>query len=312
MSRWKEVTGRAAASWLPHDEGRPPRNWQERWIVWREAAADLPALARQDAIVEEAAGMAFFLLFSLFPALLFLVSLIPHLPVEARVEDLLDASGPLLPEEVDAVLRAEISRFMARPRSGLLTGALLVSLFSASRALVSLSRALNRSLRVPVLRSELGRRLRSVLLTLGLLYGLAAIVVVLTLGGRMAAWLGSHGQAGGTMASFLVALRWPVLLLVGGALVERLYHHLPDRAPPRRVLSVGGVCAILGWGLSTWVFSHLVAGFFHLHLAYGSVGSVIILMAWMFLGCYSLMLGGALNALVDRGLPEDPRRQDDG
>jgi membrane protein len=249
--------------------------------------------------------MAFFLMWSLFPALLFFVSLLPHLPLDARADALLDAIAPLVPAEVDAFLRTETARFLDRPRSGLAAAALVLSLFSASRALVSLSRALNRSHRVPELRSELGRRLRSMLLTLVLLYALAGLVVALTLGARLAQWMGTQGVAGGALASAVIFLRWPLLLFVGGAVVERLYHLLPDHRPPPRLLSVGGVAATLGWGLSTWVFSQLLDGVLRLHLAYGSVGTVIVLMAWLFLAALCLMLGGALNALIDRGLPDD-------
>ena len=146
-------------------------------------------------------------------------------------------------------------------------------------------------------------------MTLAILFSVTVLVGALSIGRKWVAWALAHGVVDPVGASLFMGLRWPVLLLGGGALVERLYHLLPDRVPPPRIISAGAFLAVLGWGAATWGFSHVAMRFFRLHVAYGSLGSVVVLLAWMFLGCLALMLGGTLNALLDRGLPPEEESQ---
>ena len=75
--------------WIPRELGTLPETFREHWRVTQHALRDLPRTIREDATIEMAAGMTFFLLFSLFPGFLFLTTLLPYLPVDAPVEDLL-------------------------------------------------------------------------------------------------------------------------------------------------------------------------------------------------------------------------------
>ena len=63
--------------------------------------------------------------------------------------------------------------------------------------------------------------------------------------------------------------------------------------------------AVASWLIATFVFTALAGRFFALNAAYGSVGSIAMLMAWMYLGSLALLVGGTFNALVARGVPEE-------
>jgi membrane protein len=250
-----------------------------------------------------AAGMAFFLLFSIFPALLFLVTLLPYLPVDAPVDRFLVLAQPVVPTEVHVLLSEHILGLTSQPRTGLLTASAAVALFSASRAMVSLSRALNRSYRVPRLRSELLRRLRSMLLTASALLAIVVAVVGLSIGDELVGWVAGRGWLPLDSAVVILAVRWPALLVLSSFLVQQLYYLLPDVRPRWRPISTGSVLAVLGWVAATWGFSHFAARFLKFNVTYGALGSVAVVMAWMYLGAMALMLGGQVNALVQRGLP---------
>ena len=289
--------------WVTRPLGALPSTWREQVMLRALAFRDLPRNMRQDATTEMAAGMTFYLLFSLFPALLCLVTLLPFMPLESPVEQLFEVSKPLLPPEVYRLLTEHIDDLVSRPRTGLLTASAAIALWSASRALVSLSRALNRAYRVPKIKSELLRRIRSMLLTLGALLGFVITVVALSLGDHIVDLVVGQGWIPLSSGTLISIVRWPILLLVASFLVQQLYYLLPDQRPRWRLISTGSVTAVLSWVLATWAFTSFATLFVQFNVTYGSLGSVAVVMAWLYLGSLALMLGASLNALVDRGLP---------
>jgi membrane protein len=289
--------------WATRPLGELPGTLHEHLKVLGYAAKDLPRTLREDATIEMAAGMTFFLLFSLFPALVFLVTLLPYLPLDAPIEDLFVVAEPLLPAEVHDLLYGHVTDLVSRPRKGLLTLSAAIALYSASRALVSLSRSLNRSYRVPKIKSELLRRVRSIVLTIVALAGIVAAVVLLSLGDQIVGAIVEKGWLPISSGVLIVVFRWPVLLLLGAFLVQQLYHLLPDVRPRWRAVSTGSLLAVLGWVTATWAFTEFAAKLVRFNVTYGSLGSFAVVMAWMFLGSFALMAGGSINALVDRGLP---------
>jgi membrane protein len=291
--------------WMARPLGVLPKTARERGLVWWYALRDLPRAIREDASVEMAAGMTFFLLFSLFPALVFLVTLLPYVPLETRVEDLFGLAQPFLPPQVYSLLFEHVQELITQPRNGLLTASAAAALFSASRALVSLSRALNRSYRVPVLRSEFARRLRSIVLTLLALLGIVFAVLTLSLGDRIVALIVERGLLRVERGLLINAIRWPVLLVLSSFLVQQLYYLLPDVRPRWRAISPGSVLAVLGWVVATWAFTSFATRFVQFNATYGSLGTAAFVMAWLYLGCFALILGGSITALVERGLPPE-------
>jgi membrane protein len=291
-----------ALPWLVHPEGRDPTTLREHIQVLLTAAFDLPRAMRVDATVEMAAGMTFFLMFSLFPGLLFLVSLLPYLPVEAPLLELVELMHPLLPDEVYDLLVRHLQDLLDQPRQGILTVSAAITLFSASRALMSLSRHLNRAGRVSRLQPEFLRRLKSMGLTVTVLVGILLAVVSLSLGDRVVALLIETGGLPLQRGLTINAVRWPVLLMLSAFLVQQLYSLLPDERPRWKPWSSGAFVAVLGWVIATWVFTSFATRFVRFNVTYGSLGTAAVIMAWMYLGSLTLMVGGSLNALVDRGL----------
>jgi len=289
--------------WLPRELGELPGSFREWLGVQWQAAKDMPRQLREDAATEAAAGMTFFLLFSLFPAILFLVSLLPYLPLDAPVGKLFEAVQPILPQEVFDLLTGHVDSLLASPRGGLITGSAAITLFSASRGLVSLSRALNRAHRVPRLRSEIKRRVRSMVLTLFVLLCTVVAIAALSFGDELVGRVVEKGLLPVKTAVLIVVVRWPILLVLASFGVQQLYFLLPDRRPTWRPWSVGAVVAVLGWLFATWAFTALAGKFIRFNVTYGSLGSVAVVMAWMYLGSLALIVGGTFNALVARGVP---------
>lgn len=293
--------------WIPRELGRLPGTFREHLRVTLFALRDMPRTLREDATVEMAAGMTFFLLFSLFPAFLFLTTLLPYLPIDAPVDELLTQGrdNKLLPAEVHNLLKGHIDGLLNQPRGGILTISAAIALFSASRALVSLSRSLNRSYRVPKIRSEALRRLKSVVMTTGTLAGVVVAVLALSLGDWFVEQIVARRLIPVSSGTLIIVVRWPLLTLLCAFGVQQLYYLLPDNTPRWRPISTGSLLAVLGWVIATRIFTGFAARFIEFNVTYGSLGSIAVVMAWMYLACFALMAGGVLNALIDRGLPPE-------
>lgn len=305
------------APWVTRPLGALPSSLQERARVLLRALADLPRTAREDQLSELAASISFFGLFSAVPALVVLVTLLPWLPgaaeAEAQLTALLSDAAPLMPTEVHTLLERHLTELLTQRQGGLATISAVISLYSGSRALVSLSRAFNRCLRVPTIESEFLRRLRSMGLTMTLMTALLATVLALGMGGHILDWLVGHRLLPRGTGNWLIWARWPFLGLVAAVLVQQLYHLLPDGKRPWILLSTGSVLSVLTWVVGTWLFTLAATGFLRANVAYGSLGSVVVVMAWMYVSAYALMLGAEINSLMARGLPTDappPRRHD--
>jgi membrane protein len=291
--------------WLPRELGRLPETFREHLRVTRYALRDLPRTIKEDATVEMAAGMTFFLLFSLFPGLLFLTTLLPYLPVDAPIDELLSQGleNHLLPEEVHTLLSGHVDGLLSQTRGGILTLSAGIALFSASRALVSLSRSLNRSYRVPKIRSEAVRRLKSILLTTATLILVIVAVLSLSLGDWIVERIMAHDLIPVSSGTLIIIVRWPLLTLLSAFGIQQLYYLLPDQRPRWRPISSGSLLAVLGWVVTTRLFTDFAGRFIEFNVTYGSLGSVAVVMAWIYIACFALMAGGVLNALIDRGLP---------
>ena len=292
--------------WVTRPLGVLPQTWREHIRLRLNAFRDLPGAMRGDSTTEMAAGMTFYLLFSMFPAVVCLITLLPYLPLDSPLERLFEVGRPVLPAEVYDLLTAHIEDLVSRPRTGLLSASAAVALWSASRALVSLSRALNRAYRVPQIKSELLRRLRSMLLTLGALLGFLITIIALSLGDLIVDLVVDLGLIPLSSGILISAVRWPILLFIASFLVQQLYFLLPDERPRWRFMSTGSVTAVIGWLVATWAFTSFATLFVQFNVTYGSLGSVAVVMAWLYIGSLALMIGASVNALVDRGLPSDP------
>ncbi len=296
------------SQWAPRTAGDRPSTPRERVTALKLAAFDLPVTLRQDQSTEMAAGMTFFLLFSLFPALVFLVTFLPLLPEQmTNLELLFETVQPILPAEVYELLHDHFDSLVRKRQGGLAAVSAGIALFSASRALVSLSRALNRTYRVEALKSEWLRRLRSMGLTVFALVTFLFAVLGLTTGDWIVQMLVSYELLPLAQGTAIAIVRWPLLFLLAAFLVQQLYFLLPDRHPRWRPITTGSVFAVVAWVVATSVLQTFAAGIMARNVAYGSLGSVAVVMAWLYLGSLALIVGATFNALYERGLPPSER-----
>ena len=277
--------------------------------------ADLKAAFERfqsDHMTDHAAGLTYFSLMSLFPALLVGVAVLGFFGQEALIAntaDYLKTAGA--PEAtVDAVTKALDS---AQEQKGTALTALvlglMLSLNSASGAFGAVGRALNRVWRVDEGRNFVRRKANDLLWTLVVLALVLVTFVLIFLGGGLASdvlgWLG----LGETVADVWRFARWPAALVAAMLIYAVVYFAAPNVEIRRfQWITPGAVFGVLTWIVASALFFVYVANFSSYSATYGAFAAAVILLVWLWLTNVVLLFGAELNAAIDlRRSPELPR-----
>jgi membrane protein len=250
-----------------------------------------------------AAQLAFYFLLALFPALLFLVSLLAYLPVDAAVGTVLERLEPFLPRDVVTLINSEIDKLLAGSRQSLLTLAIAGALWSSSSAMTAVITTLNRAYDIDEYRPWWKTRLIAVALSVALaVFGLVALTLVVggsDLAGAVASWL----EAGAVFRQFWAIAQWPVALFFVVFAIDLVYYFAPNADTRWVSVSPGSLLATGLWFLTSAGFKFYLEYVSNIAIVHGALGSVIVLLLWLYLTGFAILMGAELNAEIDRALP---------
>lgn len=272
---------------------------------WRDVLLRVKDEQAADNMSIVAAGVAFYFLLSIFPALAATVSIWGLFVDPQTIPRQLEPVSGLLPADAYGILEQQLVSLSQRPGQGLGFAALLgivIALWSASNGVKSLMTALNIAYEETEGRGFIRYNLTALVLTLG-----AIVMVPLSLAivAAIPAVLGVLGPGGGI--EWLIRLaRWPLVALLVMAALAVLYRYGPHRARPRwEWVSWGAVAATTVWLFGSIAFSIYVSNFGSYDETYGSFGAIVILLLWFNLSAYVVLLGAELNAEMEHQTAHD-------
>ncbi len=277
----------------------PESNEVKTHLIWRVYVA-----FQQDRVLLIAAGVTYFGLLALFPALAALVSLFGLFANPQSITDEMTTLEGVVPGGAIAVIKEQIGRIQAQSGGTLgafFIGGLLISLWSANAGVKSVFDALNAVHRSPERRSFVQYNLQALMFTLGgilfIILAIGAIVVV----PAVFAYVGL-----GNATKWIVSVvRWPLLLLITIVALALLYRFGPTREGAHwRWITWGSAIAAVTWIAGSMLFSWYVSNFGTFNRTYGSLGAVIGFMIWMWLSATILLLGAEIDAELER--PREP------
>jgi membrane protein len=247
-----------------------------------------------------AGGVAFFALLSGTPLLLAVVSIYGLVSDPEKVEQQVNHVGKLLPHDARALVAEQLDEIVAVSSGELGLGAILSivgALYVGSKGTFYLFRSLNLAYGERETRGLVRVKVTAILFTV--LFILVAVIAI----GAVAvlpAVLGLFGV--GRHAERLIELgRWPALAVAVMIGLELVYRFGPDRKAPRwHWLTIGSVTATSGWLASSYLFSLYVAHFGTFNETYGSLGTVVVLMVWLYLSASLLLVGALINAHLEQ------------
>jgi membrane protein len=276
----------------------PPKGW---WNVLKRTAAGFA----DDRVMTEAAGVTFYVLLALFPALAAFISIYGLFNNPSSLSGQLNGLGGILPGGGIDVIKDQITTLTAEGHKALgfasIVG-LAISLWSANSGVKSLFDALNTIYHEREKRSFLWRTLISFGFTLGItgfviiaLFAVVAMPIVLNFIG-----LGSVSKL------MFNILRWPFMLIVIMIGLALLYRYGPSRNLARwQWVSWGSAIAAVSWILVSLAFSYYVANFGSYNKTYGSLGAVVGFMTWIWISSIVVLMGAELNAELEQQTQRD-------
>jgi membrane protein len=270
----------------------PARGWKD--ILWRVYDG-----ISEDRILANAAGVTFYALLALFPAIAALVSIYGLFADPAAIVSHLDAISGFAPGGAIDVLRDQLTRLAAQGNTTLgisfLIG-LVVSLWSANSGIKALFDALN------VVYEEKEERSFIKLNAVTLCFTIATIVFLLIALAGMIAFpvAANYLPLPGVTALILKFAPWPILLVLIALALALIYRYGPSRTEPKwQWVTPGSAFAAIAWLAASALFSWYAASFGNFNKTYGSLGAIIGFMTWMWLSIIVVLVGGKLNAEIE-------------
>ena len=251
-----------------------------------------------------AAGLTYYAVLSLFPALIALASILSLVGQgEQGASQITTLVEDTLPQDTAEQLEPIINNItnVGAPGLGLVVG-LLIALWTASNYVTGFAKAMNRIYEIPEGRPIWKLRPWTYLLTLVLLLLVALAVVILVVSGPVAQAVGDLIGLGSTAVTVWNIAKWPVLLVIVIVIIALLYYAAPNVKQPKfRWISIGAVIAIVIAAIATVGFGFYVANFGSYNETYGALGGVIVFLLWLYIMNLALLFGAEFDAELERG-----------
>ncbi|MCA0149970.1 YihY/virulence factor BrkB family protein [Rossellomorea vietnamensis] len=263
---------------------------------WKGFSKSLFANISANDVTGLAAQIAYYFLLSLFPLLIFIVSLLPYLPFEQG--DILGLVRDFAPGETMSMIEETLQDVMSNRNSGLLSVSIIATIWSASNGMNAIVKSLNRAYDVEETRSFIATRLMSILLTFAMILVFVIALLLPVFGKQIGLFLFSQFGFSDQFLTIWNGIRWAITHIILFIIFVGLYYFAPSKRIKCLSAFPGAIFATLGWVLASLAFSYYVGSYGNYSATYGSIGGIIVLMIWFYLTGIIIMIGGEINALV--------------
>src|SRR5215218_8558676 len=254
-------------------------------LGWKELAKRVYAEVMDDDVLGRSAQLSYYFLLALFPALLFITSLLGYLAGEDSQlrQGLFNYLAAVLPGEASKLVSQTVTDVTQSSGGGKLSFGILATLWAASNGMGAISESLNAAYDLKETRSWWKVRLIAVGLTLALTFLIVSSLVLVLYGHDLADTIAGKFGLGEVFALTWKVVQWPIVLgfvLLAFALI---YYFAPDsRDQDWKWITPGAIVGVALWLLVSFAFKAYLSFFNSYSATYGSLGAVIILMLWFY------------------------------
>lgn len=249
-------------------------------------------------MTERASAISFNLVMAIPPALIFLFTLLPFLPISKEFQQgLYELIRDVIPgEKNNANLIHFLQDFINKPRTGLLSISFLLSMFFSSNAMMGIQRSFDKGYIGFKKRKGLQKRGVALKITFFIFILVFASVLLLVARGKVLEFFGIENK---TLIAIITNARWGIIVLLFFTCISFIYRFAPAVDKKWPMINPGSITATVLMLLTTLGFSWWVSRFGHYNEVYGSIGTVIIMMALVFINSLVLLIGFELNVSIN-------------
>ena len=259
---------------------------------------------QKDNCAGRAAQLAYYLIFAVFPFLLFLATMLGYLPIPDLMDKIMDYLARLLPGDTATLVRDNIVQLVSDQKGGLLSFGIALTLWTASSAIVAIIDALNQAYDVEESRPFWKVRGIAVLMIIGLSLFIICSMVLLLFGPQLGEWIASLVGLGPVFTVVWNILRWPVIVGLLIPAMAIIYYFAPDVEQRWKWITPGAIFTVVATIVVSLGFSFYVNNFGSYNKTYGSIGAVIVFLTWLYLSGFIVLVGGEINAEIEHASPE--------
>lgn len=255
----------------------------------------------KDSIVNKASSLAYNFMLAIFPGIIFLFTLIPFIPKRIGFQDqLMVLIQLILPKQAYTAFETTIFEIIKIQNGKLLSFGIILSVFFATNGLHNLMKAFNKASLIVETRSWLKQRFIALILTFVIAVSLIITISAMTIGEIAIKYVNRSLHITGNFTVYLIEFsRWTLLGLLYFVTISILYRYGPANTKKWRFFSAGSWLATILAFLTIWGFSFYINHFGSYNKVYGSIGTLIVIMIWLYLNSLILLIGFELNASVD-------------
>ncbi len=255
----------------------------------------------KDTLVNKASSLAYNFMLAIFPAIIFLFTLIPYIPKSVGFqEQLMSLLALVLPNNAFIAFETTINEIINIQNGSLLSIGFFLSLFFATNGVHNLMVAFNKSSLIVETRTWFKQRMVAIILTLIIAFSVIICIAAMAMGELLLNYLKDEINYKGSLTSYAIELtRWTLLGVLYFITVSILYRYGPAHAKKWKFFSAGSWFATILAFLTIWAFSFYINNFSSYNKIYGSIGTLIVMMIWLYLNSLILLVGFELNASVD-------------
>ena len=254
--------------------------------------------ARKTGFTERASAISFNFTMTIPPAVIFLFTLIPYLPISKEfINQMFSLIRDVVPgERNNGGLIKFLSDILSNQRTGLLSTGFLLAMFFSSNAVMGIMRSFDKNYVGFTKRKDFHERMVALRLTFILFILFFISILALIMQGSVLRWLGITNA---TLITLIHNLRWIVIVLMFFFSVSFIYRYAPSVHKRWRLVNPGSILATLLMIIFTAVFSYWVSNFSNYNELYGSISTVLILMLLIYFNSLVLLIGFELNVSIN-------------
>lgn len=237
--------------------------------------------------------VAYYLLLSLFPLLITVGNILPFLSIDP--DSVLPYIQEIIPSTIYRFLGPAIEDLLTQSSGGLLSISAITTIWSASKSINALQKAMNKSLNVEQ-RTGIVARILSVLVLIVFLFAMVGLSLVIGAGQVLLDAIQPIFQIPDAFLNIFQTVKWPLTFVALFLLMAIIYWMVPNIKMKIRAVLPGAVFATVGWMLLSQVFGLYARYFATTVSGYQIIGSFVVLMLWLNFAAMIIILGSVLNA----------------
>ena len=282
--------------------------WKLGGLSWKELGVRVWQEAQDDDLLGRAAQLAFYLLLALFPALLFFTALLGLLPLKPVIPQLLAYLRDMLPADALSLLEKYLQQVVEGSGGSLLSLGLLGALWASSSGLTAIMDALNVVYDTKETRTYWNIGVTAIAMTIGLAGFIILSTSLVLAGEHMAEGVANLLGLGEVFTIGWTIVQWPLIIGLMLVAVSLIYYFSPNVEQNWRWVIPGSLVAVVLWLVVSLGFKLYVENFGNYNVAYGSIGGGIVLLMWFYLSGIVLLIGGQLNAEIEKAAGRQARQ----